>query len=518
VYNSSYNPDVLSCIANLSSDEVFTPPHLANQILDLLPEELWSDKKASFLDPGCKSGVFLREIAKRLDKGLEKQIPDRQERLNHIFKHQLFGLAITELTALMSRRSLYCSKNANGKYSICETFDTPDGNIKFGRVEHVWEDGGCIYCGANEENYDRGAELETHAYTLIHTENPEDIFNMKFDVIIGNPPYQLSDGGHGASAIPIYQHFVLQAKKLKPRYLSMIIPARWYVGGRALDSFRNEMLNDSRIRVLHDFPDATDCFPGVEIKGGVCYFLWDRDNQGLCEIYEHNGEQVYMDTRALLEDNMETFIRSSKAVHILKKIKCKNEPSLSEHLNAGRYFGFHTKVDWIDNEYGTLQTADGQSSYPIKVKQSEKFPVKVYIAHGECWISKKNVARHKADVEKYKIIIPEAGNPGSTILGKPRISEPGSCSSNTYIVMVLQDNSIETAKNVISYLSTKFVRFLVALRTTTQHMAPIAYSFVPIQDFTKPWTDEKLYKRYGLTHLEIAFIESMIRPMEKSDE
>lgn len=166
MFNRSYNPDVLSCIANLSSDEVFTPPQLANQILDLLPEELWSDKKATFLDPGCKSGVFLREIAKRLDKGLERQIPDRQERLNHIFKNQLFGLAITELTALMSRRSLYCSKTANGKYSICEAFDAAEGNIQFGRVEHTWENGRCIYCGANRSAYDRGPELETDVRQL----------------------------------------------------------------------------------------------------------------------------------------------------------------------------------------------------------------------------------------------------------------------------------------------------------------------------------------------------------------
>jgi site-specific DNA-methyltransferase (adenine-specific) len=147
---TKYNPDVLTCIANLSSDEVFTPPQMVNRILDMLPADLWSNRKATFLDPGCKSGVFLREIAKRLDKGLEKQIPNRQKRMNHIFKKQLYGLAITELTALISRRSLYCSKTANGKYSVCEAFDNAEGNIWFRRVEHTWANGSCVLCGASK--------------------------------------------------------------------------------------------------------------------------------------------------------------------------------------------------------------------------------------------------------------------------------------------------------------------------------------------------------------------------------
>lgn len=533
---TSYNPDVLTCLANLSNDEVFTPPTVVNDMLDLLPSDLWSNPKTTFLDPVSKSGVFLREITKRLDKGLETQIPNKQDRINHILKYQVFGIAITELTSLLSRRSVYCSKIANGQYSLCTEFSDAQGNLRFERMEHTWNNEKCKYCGANQTEYDRGEELESYAYNFIHTDKPENIFNMtsavqmplhnkkikqsemKFDVIVGNPPYQLSDGGNQSSAMPIYHKFIQQSKKLNPKFLAMIVPSRWFTGGRGLDQFRDEMLNDNRIRIIHDFVSSSDCFPGVEIKGGVCYFLWERDSPGICSVYEHNGNEVTVSNRPLLEQGMETFVRHNRAISILNKVQYRKEKSFSEMLFGGRFFGFHTKIDWGNKVQGSIQTADGKSTFPIRSQKSEIFNVKVYISHGVCWVERNNVVKNSEYIDQYKVIIPRSGNPGSTIIGKPKISEPNSCSSNTYVVAIIPkvDDSETYSKNVLAYLATNFLRFLVLLKTSTQDIPPKAYEFVPTQDFAESWTDDKLYAKYGLTEDEINFIESMVRPMDLS--
>ena len=497
---ANYNPDVLTCIANLSNDEVFTPPTLVNNILDLLPQELWSNPNATFLDPVTKSGVFLREIAKRLMKGLEPQIPDKQERINHIFSKQLYGIAITELTSLLSRRSVYCSKIANGKYSICETFDDEEGNIHYERMQHYWQSGRCKYCGANQSEYDRDESLETYAYNFLHTDNPEKIFNMKFDVIVGNPPYQLSDGGFGTSATPIYHKFVQQAKKLDPKYLSMIILAKWYSGGKGMDEFRDEMLNDNRIRQIVDFPEAIDCFPGVQIKGGVCYFLWERDNEGLCKVStSRKGEIVSEMTRPLLEKGCDTFIRYNEAISILKKVQKLNESSLKDKISSRKPFGLET-------------------TYKGKPKSFDN-PITLYQNGGVGYIKESEIKTNIGIVNLYKTLIPPLGSGSDSfphqILGKPFVVEPNSACTETYLVAGVFRNRKE-AENFAQYLTTRFLRFLVLLNKPTQHATSKVYTFVPIQDFKENWTDEKLYKKYGINQEEISFIESLVRPMDLS--
>lgn len=495
-----HTPDVLACLSNLSNDEVFTPPSVVNQMLDTLPQELFSDPNATFLDPACKTGVFLREIAKRLLEGLKDKIPDEQQRRDHIFHKQLFGIAITELTSLISRRSLYCSKYPNGRYSVSH-FDTADGNIRFRKIKHTFVGGKCKFCGASETQWNRAEDKETHAYEFIHTAIPEKIFNMKFDVIISNPPYQINvgSGGKGSgTAIPIYHLFLEQCKKLNPHYIIMIIPSRWFSSGRGLDSFRQTMLNDKKLVKLVDFADSKDCFPGVDIAGGVCYFLWNNyKTNNLCEIVNSYKNVQTSETRNPSE--FPIFIRNNFAVDIVKKVLNHNEPLMNKTVNPVSLYGLNTNIEL--SKYGE-----------IRVKYSGGI--------GYCQMS--DIRAGYDTINQFKVFISaasydHAGQPDKDgrrrILSIVDILPPKTICTSTYIIVNSFNNELH-ARNLVSYLKTNFVRFLLSQVCISQHISRETFMFVPLQDFSKPWTDAELYKKYDLSQEEIDFIESMIKPME----
>lgn len=498
---TGYNPDVLSCIANLSNDEVFTSPEVANAMLDMLPQELFRDPKTTFLDPASKSGVFLREIAKRLLKGLEPVYPDLQERVDHIFRCQIFGIAITELTAHLSRRSVYCSKTANGDYSVTP-FDTIDGNIRFKTIRHKWEDGKCVFCGATRSEYDRSDDLETYAYELIHTTKPKEIFNVKFDVIIGNPPYQLSDGGHGKSAKPIYQHFVEQAKKMNPRFLSMIIPSKWFAGGKGLDDFRRNMLTDRHIRKLVDYENFRDVFPGVDLAGGACFFLWDRDNKGPCEVTNYSKDTPLVLVRYM--DEFDVFIRQNLAVEIVHKVQNCNKQFLDSRVSSRKPFGI-------------------PSNYEPK---NSGIPCQFIQRLGIRYARKADVSDTKGYLNKWKLLIPAAPIAGQTDFSKPvrffyegntRITEPGTCCTESWLVA----GAFKTKEETVffrSYLFTKIARFLLLQTVVSQHISTKSFCFVPeLGTYTKMYTDRMLCEKWGITDDEFSYIESRISDVGGDD-
>lgn len=512
------NPDVLTCIANLSNDEVFTPPEFANRMLDTLTAawasrnkgaDIWSDSSVRFLDPCTKSGVFLREITSRLAKGLANEMPDLEKRVDHILTKQVFGIGITHLTSLLARRSVYCSKHANGKHSIAGSFVGDAGNIWFERVEHSWSKGKCTFCGASSTILNRGEDLESHAYAFIHTDEIEaritEIFgdDMQFDVIIGNPPYQLDDGGYGTSAAPIYHLFVEKGLALDPRFAVFVTPSRWMAGGKGLDKYRERMLSDKRLRSIIDFPKLYEAFPGVKIRGGISYFLWDRDYSGPCEFQTiWDGEPTGPAVKRNLDD-YDVLIRRNEAVPILKKVKTKGESTLADRVSSRKPFGLATNFRGKPSAKGLTK--------PVKLFQNQQVG----------WIRRKDIPINQKWIDEWKVLMTRVQGTSAAVetkyLSKPLLAEPGTACTETYLVAGRFDTKVE-ALNYAKYLSTRFVRFLVSLRKPTQDAARGVYGFVPDLPLDQEWTDSKLYKRYKLTKKEIAFIESQVAEHEPEPE
>lgn len=536
------NFDILETINNVGNDEVFTPVRVCQQILDILPDEVWSNPNYKWLNPSDKNGVFHREIALRLNEGLRDWEPNEEKRKKHILQNMLFSIGLTKFTSQVSRRTLYyCSdanRNFDGKrdkngYSINgyaigngSWFDSNEGNIKDPITSHRFVRGRCKYCGTREKNkdgspgrYSDPKQLEHYAYEFIHVENLETHLQkrffggkqMKFDIIIGNPPYQLADGGgEGSSATPLYHQFIEQAKKLNPKYLSMIIPARWYSGGKGLNSFRKDMLTDNRLREIHDFPETSMIFPNLNIRGGVCYFLWKRDDMGKVKVvnYSTDSEPNEME-RDLLEKNATTFIRYNEAISIMQKVKKFNEKTLETKVQSRNPYGIPSNF----SKFSIKKTKENN----IKLYRSRRSSSE----DKEVYISKEYIKNNLEFKDRLKVLVSKASPGGDeyphAVLGKPFISEANSVSTETYLIVDFFNSEIQ-AENFITYMNTRFFRFLVSLIKTTQNISRNSFSFVPIQNFNESWNDEKLYEKYGITKNEIAFINSLVREMDFEDD
>jgi len=493
-------PDILECLAQLSSDEVPTPPKLASAMLDLLPDEVWSDPELRWADPFCKSGVFLREIVKRLlFKGLVEWESDFETRRNHILRNMVFGCAITEITGYVSRRTLYYSRHAAGEHSVIR-FEDDDGNLPFVPAEHNFKTGRCQVCGAPDD-LERGDARENYAYAFIHGAYPtEEMSDMKFDVIVGNPPYQVASAGNTRTR-PVYQLFVDKAIEMDPRYVVMITPSRWFAGGLGMGDFRARMLGDRRMARLVDYRVERDVFPGVNVNGGVSYFLWDADHNGKCEVTHvpAGGALTAPESRYL--DEFDLLVRQNEGVRILRKVRAAEESTFDVRVSSQKPFDLHTNI------------------HGARSKQGVADPVLMYGAGRETWVPRASIEKNVEWIDRWKVFLAAASDGNETfpapiwdLARGPLVGRPGEICSGSYLVVYPTDERA-TAEAVATFLRTRFVRFLVSLRKIAQHNDAGRFAFVPDLEMDREWTDAELYERYGLNDDEIAFIESQVKEM-----
>lgn len=521
------NPDVLTCIANLSNDEVFTPPELASKMLDILTEtwanehngeNIWENKNIKFLDPCTKSGVFLREITSRLTHGLEQIIPNLDERVDHILSKQVYGIGITKLTSLLARRSVYCSKSADGEHSIAKSLKSKDGNIWYENISHNWIGEKCKYCGASKSSFNRKDEFDNHAYAFIHTENIKNEISkyfgekMQFDVIIGNPPYQISDGGGtGDSAKPIYHHFIEQAISLSPNYLIMVVPSRWLKGGKGLDEFRDSMMSDTRIQILYDYENAKECFQGINLDGGVCYFLWNRQFKGKVNyIYKSMSGDEIKSQRFLKSEFSDKVIRDYRQLSILEKVAFKKENKFSDIVSSRKPYGIATDLFNDTKKYGyeSVPTKPFNNSMKIYGVKGNKGGAKRVVGY----IDKKLVEDIKNAETKWKLFHSYAYTTTATVPPEIIVAPPNEVCTETFL-RIGNFDSEKDALNCLSYIKTKFFRALLSYNRIQKNLSKSTFELIPIQDFSISWTDADLYKKYGLTQEEIDLIENNIKAM-----
>ncbi len=503
-------PDILDVIAALSSNAIPTPPLVARALLDLLPPDVWTNPDYKWLDPATKSGSILREVARRLMDGLADWQPDPQQRVSHIMNNMLYGCAITQVHGEMTRRSVYVSRDATSPYSLLQ-FDDPQGHLPFVPAEHDYPTnrdgtaaGPCRVCSA-PISLERGTSRENYAHAFIHKAYPtQEMKDMQFDVIVGNPPYQLGTEGFGATASPIYHRFVERAIDLNPKYLAMIIPSRWFAGGKGMGQFREHMIADRRLRAIVDNPKVFDCFPGVKIRGGVNYFLWDRDHDGDCEFSTRIDGTIVSTAVRDLRKGQGVVIRDNRAGSILNKVASKTTQRVEDECTVTKPFGLTMR-----------------SNYPGSVPEPFDGAIPLIYGSHVGFSRPDQIQRNHEWIDTWKVLLPRASS-GDTdqdetgriidvVLGEPIALAPGSACTQTYFIVGMFEARDET-ENYAHYLATKFVRFLVLQRKVTQDLTPESFRFVPMLNMTRRWTDADLYEHFGLTEEESAYIEACIKP------
>lgn len=554
-YDYVENFDILETITNVGNDEVFTPRKTADMMLDSLPEEVWHNPNYKWLNPATKNGIFEREIAIRLDKGLEDVIPDVEQRRKHILQNMIYSIGQTKFTSNVARRTVYYCSQANRQ---CDGLKAPDGhyvngyaigngswfsdeegNIKSPCTDHEFVDGSgrrmpstcagdnrkkykCKYCGiSGASEYNDKNQRERYAYELIHVDHlvlqryMSDRFfggdrKMKFDIIIGNPPYQLSDGGAQASARPIYNLIVNQAMKLQPKYLCMIIPSRWMTGGKGLDNFRSSMISDKHIRLLHDYIDPKECFPSNEIKGGVCYFLWERDNEGPCKICTHKDGKITVSNRYLKEGNVvDVFVRDERLLPLLEKSLAYKGGSFAKIVSPLKPYGLRGDIFKDPSKYALPPMSESPIEGGLIIHGLDE-----HLKRVKRYVPSNYPIPKKDYIKGWKLFV--ARNQGSGLFGET-MSEAILAGNNelcteTYVVFGPFETKTE-AENCWKYVKTKFFRAMLGIRKLDQGAAQGVYQYVPLVDFKETWDDRKLYAKFDLSENDIEFIEENVQEM-----
>lgn len=476
----------------LGESEVITPKHICKDMIDMIDDadlRAVMDSGNKVLDIAGKAGefalaVFEKYIALGYDKKALKDaiytIPTSG--ITYEFTRMIYEILDLNVDNVASKFT---------SYSLLEVKDE-DGDIDYTKIAALLRQNKPFDSITMNDEITEGDEI------------------VKFDVVVGNPPYQVSDGGAQASARPIYHNFVDISKKIEPSFLSLIMPTRWYAGGKGLDEFRNDMLNDTSITELHDFLHPEEVFPDTNNRGGVCYLLWDHknmDENSSVRVVSHQGEGVITTaTRKLKYRDLDIFIRYSQAIDILEKIFTDEDiDTLNNHISAAKAFGFRT---FFINDPKFRKTNSGL-----------KNPVVCYGRGGNVgYVEDKEVSSHREWIGNWKVYAPESNNIGTELNDDNQnsfVGAPQTVCTETYLVVGADLNLDETmANNLSEYLRTRFARFLLSLAKISQHGTGKTYQFVPVQDFSRAWTDQDLYAKYELTEEEITFIESMIKPME----